>query len=1832
MAHVLKEIEKIKFGILSPDEIRKMSVTRIITADTYDEDGLPIDSGLMDGRLGTIEPGQRCKTCGNRVGECPGHFGHIELARPVVHVGFATKIQKILRAICRKCSRLIIPEEELNDLAEEDEDSEDVDPTQMASRTEVLSTLKKAQKLTECPYCGGKQVKIKLEKPTTFYEKTDAGTNRLNPSEIRDRFERITDDDCYIIGINPEYARPEWMILTVLPIPPVCVRPSITLDSGVRSEDDMTHKLVDIIRINQRLRENIEAGAPQLIVEDLWELLQYHVTTYFNNEVSGIPPARHRSGRALRTLAQRLKGKEGRFRSNLSGKRVDFSARTVISPDPNLSINQVGVPYDIAKILTVPERLTEWNIEEMRKLIINGPEIHPGANYVIRSDGRRIDLRFVKNREAVADTLEPGFIIERHLKEGDIVLFNRQPSLHRLSIMAHEVLVMPYKTFRLSLCVCPPYNADFDGDEMNLHVPQSEEAQAEARILMRVQEQILTPRYGGPIIGGIQDYISAAYILTRKSELYTREQVGNLLMAAGYLDDNVLDRYQIPPPAIQFPQELWTGKQIITALLPKGVNLSLRAKICRKCDVCEKEQCPYDAYVLIRNGRLLNGIIDKKAIGAGQPESLLHRIVKDYGTKKGRQFLDSIARMLIEVITNIGFTIGLDDVEIQEEAENRIAFILSGSSDEVDKLIEVYKAGELQRLPGRTLIETLEMRIMEKLSEGRDEAGRIAGEYLGLNKHIVIMTKTGARGNPLNLAQMAACVGQQSVRGERILRGYRSRTLPHFPRDDLSAPARGFVNASYYTGLNPIEFFFHAMGGREGLVDTAVRTSTSGYMQRRLINALQDIKVEYDGTVRNAIGNIIQFKYGEDRVDPARSDHGKAVNLDIILEKIISELDYDGTPVDLKSDFVTNILDDLLKTDQLPKSTIEKIPTKLEGIEFDENQFKAFITETLKSYHKALIEPGEAVGVVSAQSIGEPGTQMSIPGCEKVIICRDNEVDIVPIGDFVDDLIADLNENDDIRDSRGSSICNVPDNLKLFVPALRGDETVQWCPLVQVSRHLPNGDLLRITTRSGRTITSTISHSFVIRRNNEIIPIEGRKLKLGDRIPLVLLFPSLSPLTELTLERYLQKNEFWDGSEIEKAEKMVQIHGKSWRDSYGTSFILPTKKEALWKTIESNETNQLLVEFVYPKMLHNNHTQIPEKLELNFLTGWFIGAYLAEGTNTGTYISITNTNDKYRNRAAEFAESIEITHHSRESEGLYKSNNTISIHSTVLANLFKRMCGKDAGNKFVPSWAINTPLDFLSGLLRAYFDGAGIVSVERAKIWASSNSKELRDGICLLLSRFGIFTSKYEESNQYWLRIPETYIPLFRSKIGSDIPSKASALDTLADLALVKEEDRKITYDIINVIPGFGNILKEICTKLGIDGKSAFGTNIRKVTRKQVIERQTLKRYIEIFKEIALNKKIDITQEIAVLETAIKSDVVWDEILKLELISSPTEYVYDFSVDGLETFTTAEGLITHNTLKTFHYAGAAEFNVTLGLPRLIEIVDARRNPSTPMMTVFLEQMDKSESDMEEKAREIARNLELTKIENIAKAVDIDLANMLFVIKLDPELMKDKRIEITQIKKQIEAQLKAFKKEDIKGSKDVITLDPKTDDLDKLQKLIEKIRELPIKGLKGINRVIIRQEEDTNEFVIFTDGTNFKEALLIDGVDPKRTITNHIREIESTLGIEACRTSIIREATNVLEEQGLDVDIRHIMLVADLMTCSGRIRQIGRHGISGKKSSVLARAAFEVTIKHLLEAAIRGDDDPLKGITENVIIGQVIPLGTGGIDLFVNPSEASKEGL
>ena len=929
MRGITKRIGSIKFSCVSPDEIRRMSATKILTADTYDDEGYPIEMGLMDPHMGVIEPGLRCKTCGCKVDECPGHFGHIDLAMPVIHVGFIKDIKLMLESTCRKCGRIMLTAEQIDTRRGDMSDMKDLGGGTIDLKNFSKETAKDASTKGICPYCGEEQIKIKLDKPTTFREVDD--NHKLTPKEVRERLERISDEDLKTLGMDPATCRPEWMVLTALAVPPVTVRPSITLDSGDRSEDDLTHKLVDVLRINQRLRENRDAGAPQLIVEDLWELLQYHVTTYFDNQTSGIPPARHRSGRPLKTLAQRLKGKEGRFRSNLSGKRVNFSARTVISPDPLLSINEVGVPDRAARELTVPVHVNEHNIEKLKEMVARGPEppmdkgYLPGVNYVIRSDGRRIRVT-ERNAEEVAENIDIDYTIERQLMDGDVVLFNRQPSLHRMSMMAHRVRIMDGKTFRFNLCDCPPYNADFDGDEMNLHVLQSDEARAEARILMQVQENILSPRYGGPIIGAIHDHITGAYFLTHENPRFDSFEAMNIL--------SKLPDIEIPEPMIDDEgKEYWTGKQLFSIVLPDDFRTTFKANICQNCDVCTKENCPYDAYVKIRNGQLLCGTIDAKGIGNSKGK-VLDRIARDYGSDRAARFINEVTRLALGAIMNHGFSTGIGDEDIPEEAALQIANYNQECINKVSELVESYQDGTLDQMPGRSLRETLEVEVMKVLGQARDEAGRVAGKHLGLSNPAVIMAKSGARGSMLNLSQMAGCVGQQAVRGERLSRGYWNRTLPHFHKGDLGAYARGFCSNSYKTGLNPTEFFFHAMGGREGLVDTAVRTSRSGYMQRRLVSALEDLKLTSDGTVRNTVGTVIQFMYGEDGVDPSRTVRGKAIDLDDLFAEVLGDeadslLHIDD--LDVGDDYGSREKDEMEYTEEEESEDYDDLDTDYDG-------------------------------------------------------------------------------------------------------------------------------------------------------------------------------------------------------------------------------------------------------------------------------------------------------------------------------------------------------------------------------------------------------------------------------------------------------------------------------------------------------------------------------------------------------------------------------------------------------------------------------------------------------------------------------------------------------------------------------------------------------------------------------------------------------------------------------------------------------------------------------------------------------------------------------------
>ena len=800
---IKKQISGMNFFLLSPDQIKKLSVAKIVTPELYDVDGYPVDGGLMDLRLGAVDPGVRCRTCGGRLKECLGHPGMIELARPIIHIKYLPIIELVLRSTCEACGKVLIKDEK--DL-----------------KKDLISRVKKAKDGKKCPHCNIIQEKVKLEKPSTFR----SGRRRLFPSEIRERLVKVSDEDLKVLGINANTLRPEWAILTLLLVPSVTVRPSITLESGERSEDDLTHKLSDIIRSNQRLWENLNAGAPEVIIEDLWDLLQYHITTFFDNSVAKIPPARHRSGQPLKTITERIKGKEGRIRKNLAGKRVNFSARTVISPDPNLKLNEVGVPFEIANVLSVAEKVTGLNKKRMKELVLK--QDYPGANYIIRLDGKR---KKITNglRKDLAEEIDTGYIVERHLVDGDIVLFNRHPSLHRASLMAHYVKVLSCLTFRLHPATCNPYNADFDGDEMNIHSPQTEEARAEAEVLLNVDNNLFSPKNNMNVMGCISDAVSGNFMLS-ESEI-SKEDAIQLLYEAGGIKSTSLNKIN-------------SGKDVFAKVIPKEFS---------------GEKVSYTGFKS-EKGDFLK-IADKKI-----------------GRKETMALLNTVFSLGITFLSRNGFSISTEDLDVSGEIKKKIDKVIENAEEKTQKIIESFYDNSLELLPGKTAAESREIKILQVLNETRTDIGDVV--KLGFPKENMAnkMIVSGAKGSMLNITQIACSVGQQVLNGRRIDFGYNGRTLSFFNKGDLSPKAGGFIYSSFMQGLSPIEFFFGSMTGRDGLMDTALRTPKSGYLYRRLANALQDLVVAYDGTVRDASNNIIQFKYGVSGVDISAEHKGTLVS------------------------------------------------------------------------------------------------------------------------------------------------------------------------------------------------------------------------------------------------------------------------------------------------------------------------------------------------------------------------------------------------------------------------------------------------------------------------------------------------------------------------------------------------------------------------------------------------------------------------------------------------------------------------------------------------------------------------------------------------------------------------------------------------------------------------------------------------------------------------------------------------------------------------------------------------------------------------------------------
>ncbi len=1004
----------VQFGIANPEDIIKRSVVEVTTDKTYLSEQ-PAPGGVFDARFGVIENGKVCPTCKQTNLLCPGHFGHITLARPVYLYQFLEQIQKILQIICLNCSNPYLPVEELEKI---ERTFTGVDRFNAVREKTTSYKTKELKESSACPHCASPAIKkVDRQEGTIAVAALQAKTYddeaepiRLHPEIVLRCFQRITDRHVELIGFSPKFSRPDWMVCTVLTVPPLSVRPSV-MDENMRMEDDLTHMLINIVRYNQKLRNAIDKGESAQIIDQSTDMLQYHVATYVDNDIKGLPQAIQRSGRPLKTLKSRLGAKTGRVRGNLMGKRVDYSARSVITPDANIELDELGVPEEIASNLTFPEVVTPYNRDRLMTYVRNGPNRHPGAKSVfLKQDKRNLSLKFV-NPEMI--DLKEGDIVHRHLIDGDVVLFNRQPSLHKASMECHRIKVLPYSTFRLNVSATKPYNADFDGDEMNMHVPQSIVAATELKFLASVLRQIISPRKNAPIIEIVQDTMTGSFRISDPKASIPE-----------HIAMNILARTKKPLSTFKRRDSPYTGPELISSTFPL-MN--------------------HKGPITVKDGNLVDGRLKKSAFSAAS-EGIIHVIFNEFGPERCGQFINEIQNVVTKFNLFYGFSVGSSDLIANSATQETIKNEIAKGRAELSRILSDVHSGTFKNSTGRPDGEELENQIMNALKAINSSVETALTESLPKENRMVQMVQSGAKGSNLNIIQMMALLGQQQVAGRRIQYGLQDRTLPHFARYDHGMESRGFVENSFITGIRPVEFFFHAMGGREGLIDTAVKTSDSGYIQRKMVKTLEDLHVEYDGTVRNVNGGIVQFSYGGDGIESTSIEYQPCDLAVMSMEDLYrtfatSKADYDGIVSedvgDSPDDMVEQILQDrqilvhdvfryikndrvyspvhikrivekyrnpyATKTDLTPehvKTELGKMcsepliknnktfqillryylaPKKsIIDLRLSKDMFNEILREIRFKYLRARVHAGEMVGTLAAQSIGEPTTQLTL--------------------------------------------------------------------------------------------------------------------------------------------------------------------------------------------------------------------------------------------------------------------------------------------------------------------------------------------------------------------------------------------------------------------------------------------------------------------------------------------------------------------------------------------------------------------------------------------------------------------------------------------------------------------------------------------------------------------------------------------------------------------------------------------------------------------------------------------------------------------------------------
>ena len=1865
----------VQFGITSPEEILRRSVVEVITDKTH-QGSNPVPGGVFDSRLGVIESGKVCPTCKHTNLQCQGHFGHITLARPVYLYQFLDFTIKVLNTTCLNCSSLYIVAADPGGATElRYLESELVGMDRLSTvRKDTVNAIAKASKngkqTVSCPTCETimlqKIVKVQgtvcsLHGQQTGPAATPPEFVPLQPEMVLRCFQRLTDTSIRILGFDPKYSRPAWMVCTVLAVPPLTVRPPVVMDDNQRMDDDLSHKLIDIVRSNQKLREQIDRGQPRDYIEKMTAHLEYDVATYVDNDIKGMPPAAQRSGRPLKTLKSRLGAKTGRVRGNLMGKRVDFSARSVITPDANIDVDELGVPEEIASNLTKPEIVTPYNRDRLMMYVRNGVK-YPGAKSVfIKDDKRMISLRYV-NPDMI--DLREGDVVHRHMIDGDYVLFNRQPSLHKGSMECHRVKVLPYSTFRLNVSATKPYNADFDGDEMNLHLPQSIAAETELLQLASVLRLIISPRENAPIIQMVQDTLTGAFRISnpkvRIPEFIVMNIMAKLRRPLASFDKTGLDH---------------TGMDVISAAFPL-MNFS--------------------ELVTVENGRLTKGLLRKGAFNKTS-QGVLHVLFNDYGPQRCGQFINEIQAIVTKFNTYTGFSTGASDLVANAETADFVATTLADGRRRVQEILTDVHAGRFVNASGRSDGDELENQINNTLKDISAKVSSRVTESLPRENRLVQMVDSGAKGSDLNIAQMMSLLGQQIVDGKRVQYTLQDRSLPHFTKFDDGIESRGFVESSFVQGLRPAEYFFHAMGGREGLIDTAVKTSDTGYIQRQMMKTMEDMHVAYDGTIRNNVGIIIQYKYGEDGVDSTQVE-SQPINLALMtMEEIYRN--YALNPADL-ADVMTNtesvypdLVDELLrdrdmlvrevfsfqkkdsvlapvhlkrlvekyrnpystKTDLTPSYVVDELSKLIKEPFIAPNRlfhclvrfylaprrtileyrmtvkiFDELLKEIRFRYNKGQVHPGEMVGALAAQSIGEPTTQLtlnSVDWDERIILSKNGCIMTPTIGEFVDAYCAEHADKVQHleRDQKYAELDG--DEWQ----ALSCDETgrMMWTKLEAVTHHpVVNEDgsstILKVELESGRVVKATKGKSFLTVKDGVLTATNGSDLQVGSELPIAasLSLQQLPVIAEFSLREILPATEWLYGSDVRSALRIMKTENdagnKYWYTKHvGKDFTLPYTRSDGFRDAFVNGKNTYADQFVEGCVYQKYHTrepaQIPETWVLDSELGFFFGAYLAEGMSNRTQVMITNNDHAYIQRVRDLTDKWNVgTHIVRcektiENTGICGTSQSLVIHSTMLAKVMTALLGRTSHEKTIPDWVLQAPDAFVKSLVDGYIGGDGSVSLKDT-ITYSSVSQDLILKMNAIMARYGIYTStssytpglgKFKTvSKQFATFIPAHYTYVFASTFKVSIPSKQARLNAVVD-------------------HGF--------------------------------RRSTMQ------------------------------DIVLDKVKSIEEVEPIKGRVYDLTVAGTRNFT-GLNLVCHRD--TFHSAGTVKAGATQGVPRIKELLSVSRNPKNPLSFVYLKPELSTSLDH---TITMIREIQKTTLRDITKSVrmyydpyplttDSKVAEDREILQLFQAFSVDKERAACSSPWIIRLELDETEMA-ARNAPDIVTIATKIEssnvsvlqcvysnvDIDgkimmrivfpaeavknllTLRFMEDKILDIVISGIEGVGRVYQRDvnsellwDEATNAYaskkqhVLDVEGAgNLYDLLAHPNVDATRTFSNDIREILDCFGIEAARHALYDEFWEILKVPY--VNYHHMSVLLDAMTYQGRLISVDRFGMGKHDNGVLAKSSFEETSKILFNAAVSSAFDPMRGVSANIMFGQKPPCGTGLVDVLLDETRLPEGG-